>query len=351
MSPIAFVVPGRLDTRTGGSIYDRRVVEGLQRRGLAIDVVELDASFPFPDRRSMEQARQQFDAIDGGGIAIVDGLILGAIPEVIRAAADRMRIVALMHLPLTADPGMDTHEARSFEEGEAQSLAASSVVVVTGRATLRMLERYALPRGRVIVLEPGTDPKPVAIGSGGSLVHLLCVAALNPGKGHDVLLRALAESASTGWRLTCAGSLTRHPRTVDRVRETIRTFGLEDRVVLPGELDDTALDCAHDASDLFVLATLQETYGMVVADALARGLAVVSTATGAIPALVGDSAGVIVPPGDVSALASALTRVIEDTDFRWRLSEGARQVRGRLPTWDAAVDGFHDVLVRMSVDG
>jgi glycosyltransferase involved in cell wall biosynthesis len=351
MRPIAFVVPGRLDTRTGGSIYDRRIVEGLRQRGLSIDVVELDGSFPFPDQQSTEQARQRFASIGDGRIAIVDGLVLGAIPDVIRVAASRIRIVALVHLPLAADPGMDADEARSLEEGEGEALAASSLIVVTGRATLSLLEHYSLAPDRVVVVEPGTDHKPVAGGSRGPLLQLLCVATLNPGKGHEVLLHALARSGVAGWRLTCAGSLTRHPRTVDRVRSTIRTLGLEDRVVLAGELDDADLDCAHDASDLFVLATLRETYGMAVADALARGLPVVSTTTGAIPALVGDRAGVIVPPGDVKALASALRRVLEDAGLRSRLSEGARQVRGQLPTWDAAVDRFHDALVRMSPDG
>jgi glycosyltransferase involved in cell wall biosynthesis len=246
---------------------------------------------------------------------------------------------------------MDADAARSLEEGECQALAASSLVVVTGHATLGMLEPYSLPPDGVVVVEPGTDPKPVARGSRGSPLQLLCVATLNPGKGHEVLLRALAQLGGTEWRLTCAGSLTRHPPTVDGIRSTIRALGLEDRVALAGELDDAGLDRVHDASDLFVLPTLRETYGMAVADALARGLPVVGTATGAIPALVGDHAGLIVPPGDVTALASALTRVLGDAGLRSRLSEGARQVRGQLPTWDTAADRFHRALFRMLPDG
>ena len=55
----------------------------------------------------------------------------------------------------------------------------------------------------------------------------------------------------------------------------------------------------YDRTDVFVLATLRETYGMAVAEALAHGLPVVSTSTGAIPALVGTDAGLLVAPGDV----------------------------------------------------
>ena len=71
-----------------------------------------------------------------------------------------------------------------------------------------------------------------------------------------------------------------------------------DRVSLAGDLDAPRLSDCYDRADVFVLATLQETYGMAVAEALAHGLPVVSTTTGAIPALVGDDAGSLVPPGE-----------------------------------------------------
>ena len=111
---------------------------------------------------------------------------------------------------------------------------------------------------------------------------------------------------------------------------------MADRVTLRGELDDTELAAAYDRADLFVLATLRETYGMAVAEALAHGLPVVSTTTGAIPDLVGDRAGILVPPGDETALAAALARVMGDAGLRDRLAEGALRVRDRLPTWDEA---------------
>jgi glycosyltransferase involved in cell wall biosynthesis len=92
---------------------------------------------------------------------------------------------------------------------------------------------------------------------------------------------------------------------------------------------------------------------MAVAEALARGLPVVSTATGAIADLVGADAGLVVAPGDVAAFADALTRVISDRDLRGRLSASARRVRARLPTWDAAVAKIARVLeqVRDAADG
>src|SRR5439155_6218310 len=135
------------------------------------------------------------------------------------------------------------------------------------------------------------------------------------GKGHEVLFGALALISQRNWHLTCAGSVERHPPTVERLRAVLRADGLEDRVSLIGEVDDEKLEACYDAADVFVLATLSETYGMAVAEALAHGLPVVSTATGAIPELVGsgnheDAAGLLVAPGDVEALARVLTLVL-----------------------------------------
>ena len=86
---------------------------------------------------------------------------------------------------------------------------------------------------------------------------------------------------------------------------------------------------------------------MAVAEALAHGLPVVATMTGAIPDLVGDDAGLLVPVGRRPALTAALARVLGDSHLRARLAEGARRRRDQLPTWEDAardVDGARSDL-------
>jgi glycosyltransferase involved in cell wall biosynthesis len=183
------------------------------------------------------------------------------------------------------------------------------------------------------------------------LLRLLAVATLHAGKGHDILLEALAPLSAANWELTCAGSLTREPETVERVRTLAATLGLLDRVRFVGDLPPERLDERYAASDLFVLATRQETYGMAVAEAIAHGLPVVSTDTGAIAEIVGSSAGLVVPPGDGEAFAAALAAVMRDRDLRHRLTEGARVQRGRLPTWPTVALRLADVLDGVAARG
>jgi glycosyltransferase involved in cell wall biosynthesis len=344
-SALYVVIPGDLDTRTGGYGYDRRIIAGLRGREWSVSVLRLDDSFPFPSPAARAQAVDVLARVPSGSTVLVDGLALGALPAEVEREAVRLRIVALVHHPLAAETGLDPALAAALETSERRALAFARSVVVTSRATAVRLADYGVSADRITVVEPGTDPAPLARGSAidhepsaishqPSEVALLCVATLTPRKGYELLLTALAAIPQRNWRLTCAGSLDRDPATVDRVRALLRDNGLQDRVELAGDMDASELAVQYDRADLFVLPTLYEGYGMAVAEALARGLPVISTATGAIENLVRD-AGIVVPPGDLPALTDALSRVVGDANLRSRLAANARQVRERLPTWDA----------------
>jgi glycosyltransferase involved in cell wall biosynthesis len=348
---LVLVVPGRLDTLTGGYGYDRRIVAGLSARGWSVTVRELGEGFPFPTSQARAEAAQILAAIPDDATVLVDGLALGVLPEDAEREAVRLRIVGLVHHPLALETGTDAAAAAALEGSERRALAAVRWVVVTSRRTAAALESYGVSAARVEVIEPGTDPAPLARGSGGGPLHLLCVAAVVPRKGHDLLLQALASMPSRQWRLTCVGSLERDRAMTDRLRALAGAAGLDSVVELAGEADATTLPGYYDSADIFVLPTLYEGYGMAVAEALARGLPVVSTDTGAIAEMVGDQAGIVVPPGDVAALSAAISQVVvgpASAGVRKKLAQGARQVRERLPTWDDAANRMDALLCRVA---
>jgi glycosyltransferase involved in cell wall biosynthesis len=333
---LTVLAPGRLDTLTGGYIYDQRIVAGLRERGWTVEVRELDGSFPSPTPSALADAARVLAAIPPETIVLIDGLAMGAMPEVVEAQAARLRIVALVHHPLAAETGIDPDVSRRLESSERRSLATARLVVVTSAATARRLHEYDVQPERLRVVEPGTDRAPVSRGSSGDRVALLCVATLIPRKGHDLLLDALAAIPQRQWFLSCVGSKDRHPSYAATLRARVRHLCLENLVEFYGEADAAALSVFYDRSDLFVLPTLYEGFGMAVAEALAWGLPVITTTTGGLQDLVSDQAGVLVPPGDVAALTSALSRVISDGQLRTRLAEGARCVRERLSSWQDA---------------
>jgi glycosyltransferase involved in cell wall biosynthesis len=351
MRSVVFVVPGKLETQTGGSIYDLRMTEGLRQYGWTVEIVELDESFPYPTPAALNHASQSLTTLPADSTVIIDGLVLSTIPDIIERETSRIRIVALIHLPIGSDVTIDRNKANQLKKLERRALDAATLIITTSDVTLALLADYEISRDRIVIIEPGTDPGPLSQGSKGTLLQLLSVATLHPGKGHSILLQALAEVAYQDWHLTCAGNITRYPATVEKVRAIIQRLNLEGKVSLLGELDKLELYKHYKTADLFVLATLQETYGMAIAEALAHGLPVVSTTTGAIPDLVSSDAGILVPPGDTMAFTKALTSVLSDPDLRKKFTSGARRVSKKLPSWDNAFKKMSTTLKKLKTHG
>lgn len=344
MKAVQILVPGDPDTRTGGYLYDRRIMGGLAALGWRVELHRLSARFPHPDPPALREADAVLATLPEQGLAVIDGLALGAMPEVAAAHRDRLRLVALVHHPLALETGLDEAARQRLYASEYEALRQVRGIIVTSPSTARALGAYDIPLERCAVVPPGTDPAPLAEGSRDGVLTLLCVAALTPRKGHDLLFRALARLAGRSWRLRCAGSMSLHPPTAARLRKLAAELNLTDRVEFLGELDEEALAHQYRRADLFVLPSYYEGYGMALAEALARGLPVVSTTAGAIPDTVPTTAGLLVPPGDEAALAEALIRLMNEPGLRERLASGARAVRRTLPDWSDSCARFAAAL-------
>lgn len=340
----SFLVPGDIEARTGGFGYDRRIIEGLRARQWQVDVTSLGPGYPMPDGTALARARDVIEALPDGALAVVDGLAFGALPDLAELHARRLRWIALVHHPLALETGLAPEAQRLLRASERRSLAVARRVIVTSPATARSLADFDVRPEIVTVIEPGCDPAPLATGSGTGALSLLCVASLTPRKGHALLLQALAELRDRAWTLHCAGSPTMDPDCAAALRQAIERLGLQQRVVLHGEQDQAGLDRLYAEADAFVLASFHEGYGMALAEALARGLPVISTSAGAIPDTVPPDAGLLVPAGNLPALRTALQQLLDDAHWRAAAAAGARRARSMLPTWERSADRFAALL-------
>jgi glycosyltransferase involved in cell wall biosynthesis len=332
------VVAGRLDQRTGGYIHDRRMVEGLRALGWTAQVHELAGRFPQADAMARSAGAEARAKMSPGALPVIDGLALPAFAE----PGDRLPWpwVALVHHPLSLETGLAPAEARALADLEGRLLARAARVIVTSPGTRRDLAAYDVAGARIGVVCPGTDAAPLARGGPGPGRALLCVASLTPRKGHVVLLEALGQLTDLEWHLTCVGSAERDPACARAIAAALDRLGLHERVTLVGERAEADLAPFYDRADLFVLASYHEGYGMVLTEALARGLPVIATRAGAIPDTVPADAGLLVPAGDPQALAAALRQVMTAPGLRGRLMAGARAARRTLPSWSDAARAF-----------
>jgi glycosyltransferase involved in cell wall biosynthesis len=343
MSPegIAFAIPGAIETRTGGYAYDRRLIAGLLARGVAVRHLVWPGDLPAPSSADRVAAAQSLAAQPDGGIVIIDGLAYGAMPALATSEGGRLRLIALVHHPLA----LETGAAPDLFESERAALRHARAVIATSAATAETLRAdYGVPAARLVVAAPGTDPAPWAPRRG-EPPHLLALGSVTPRKGHDVLVAALATLRHLPWRCTIAGSLDRAPDTARRLRAQIEAASLGDRVTLAGEVAEAA--ALYAGADLFVLASRHEGFGMAYAEALAHGLPVIGTTAGAIPSVVPEAAGALVPPEDVPALAAALRHLLTDAAAREAASAAARHAAAQLPRWDETVATVAALLSRL----
>lgn len=340
---LTFAVPGDLATPTGGYRYDRRIIQELRELGWQVDVADVGDDFPFPSTAQRAAALAMLSAVSADRPIVIDGLAFGALPEA--GALNHPSLIALVHQPLALDPGLDTTQADTLRETERAALAAAARVIVTSEATARIVTAdYDVPSHRINVVRPGNDPVPPAAGSNDGVVRLLSVGSVVPVKGYDLLIEALATLADMPWRLTIAGDRTRNPVAAAQLDAEITAYGLGHKVTVLGAVEPKRISELFLASDLFVLASRFEGYGMALAEAIAHGIPVISTATGAIPQTVPAGSGLLVPSDDVAALAQALRHLICAPAERRRLAANARAAAAQLPTWQESARLFVDAV-------
>jgi glycosyltransferase involved in cell wall biosynthesis len=202
----------------------------------------------------------------------------------------------------------------------------SEAVIVLGRRDLEVLSQLLqVNRDRMIVLHnavpdpvPDLDRQPVP----GKPCHLLFLGYLSARKGVPDLLHALASPTmkQLRWRATLAGG-----GPIDEFRNLAKDLGILEMLSFPGWLDEVGVSKLRADADVLVLPSHAEGLAMSVLEGLAQGLAVITTPVGAHSEVIEtEVSGILVPPGDVAALAHALERVIEDESLRSRLARGAR---------------------------
>lgn len=347
------IVAGDPDQRTGGYLYDAHIVSALRDQGWEIDVVGLAGTFPDADAEAATALTLALEALPDHSAVVIDGLAMGALPDVVAQHAQRLEVSALLHHPLGDELGLNDADQQRFHRSELNALAYVARIIVTSHFTARRLPelaaRYAIPvKAGITVVEPGVALAPISpAAASGEALRLLCVATLTPRKGQDILVQALAGVTGDHWQCDCYGG-ARDAVFTQRVQQLIEQHGLQQQVRLHGECDSETLEAAYRHAHALVLPSWYEGYGMVVTEALAHGLPVITTTGGALRDTLPEGAGLSVEPGDSAALQDALNRFCNDAELQHQLRHGAAQARSQLSDWQAAGKAFAAALTAPS---
>lgn len=333
MSSLLLLAPEGVAAPTGGNIYDRQIVAALTR--LRVEAALREVPGPWPDDSPAAADRLRAAAGDGAAAVLVDGLVACGCPQAVAALGASV----LAHLPVALEAGLPVARREALAAVEARTLRAARSVVCPSAWTARYLgDHYGVPTDRLAVAHPGTaEVTPPAPGRRPGPPRLTSLASLTPRKNALALVEALAASVDLPWTLTICGPDDADPGYAARLRARATLTDVRGRVTVTGSREGQDLEDLWGSTDLLVLPSLAETFGMVVTEAIARGIpAVVVAGTGAQEAL-----GLAGEPPAGSAvelpdLPAVLRRWLMDPQLRAAWAGAARDGAGRLPTWDDA---------------
>lgn len=339
---IAFAVPGKITTLTGGYIYDRRVMHELRDLGWTVDHIALPAGFPDPSPQQMRAALDLLQAIPADRPVIIDGLAYGALDPT-GVAKIKAPIVALVHHPLAKESGLDKAQRATLLATERTNLREAVKILVPSPHTRdNLLAEYGVAATKITIAKPGIDqPKTPPTPTQPPLI--LSVGIQLPRKGHDVLLRALAQITDLDWHCVIVGTAL-DPSCAAKLQQIKTALNLDSRVTLAGQVDQDTLAAHYQTASLFALATRFEGYGIVFDEALVHGLPIVSCDTGAVADTVPAQAGLLVPPDQPTAFADALRKLLSDTQQRDMMAAASAHAGRKRPGWHDTAAHFAQVL-------
>jgi glycosyltransferase involved in cell wall biosynthesis len=334
---VTLVTLGDPHSLTGGYLYHRRMAALAPDNEARVEFVSVpDVVFPLGAAAGLAVlhriARQHPDVL------LLDSIAAGFLAPWLPVRWPRVPVVGMLHQP---PGGIDHGRVRTAMQAVLDRAAYRSTarLLVASTALADELVATGCARARLRVVPPGRDVAPAATGLPADARHGRRAAFLSVGnwvarKGLLDLLEALSRLPEEAITLHLVGDTGSDPAYAAAVRARIAAPDLASRVVVHGPLPTEQVAALYQATDAFVLASSREPYGTVYGEAMAAGRPVIGYAAGNLPHLARDGKeGLVVPPGNVEALAGALRRLADDEGLRIHLGNAARRRAAGLPTW------------------
>ena len=334
---VGLVVYGDLCNRSGGYLYDAKLVEELGSRGHEVEVISLERGGyreeverpPLPE--ILERVRAE--RID---LLIEDEL---AHPSLIQANKDlkgSLPIVSIVH-NLSCQVALAEPERDLYARHEREYLRGVDALIYNSQATRAAVEGLIDSRPHGHVAPPGRDHLRAGAAAErdyrADALEILYVGNLLPYKGLDTLVLALSELERGRFKLWAAGAALDQD-FLDRVEELIRRGGIEEETFLLRRIDECRLLGLLDRAHVLAVPSLHEGYGLVYVEAMGHGLPVLASASGGAREFVEEGVqGFLVPPGDHECLAMRLDSLFKDRELLQRMSGESRAKFFSMPTW------------------
>ena len=332
---VGLTLYGSLEDRSGGFRYDRQLLAGLRRAGDTVEVVELpwrDYGRGLLDNGSRALRRRLDVDVD---VMLQDEL---AHPSLVRTNRHlRYPVVSVVHHLRASEPRPLAPVYRTVER---RYLRTVDGVVCNSTTTRDAVTDLGVDRDSTVVAPPAGDRFDPAVGperiearAREEPLRLVFVGNVERRKGLDTLVDGLA-AADAAAELTVVGRAV-DGTYLESVRESVREYGLDDRVRFAGRLPDDELAATLESSHVLAVPSRYEGFGIVYLEGMSFGLAPLASRAGGASDIVTDGEiGVLVDPDDTAAVAAAVEELASDRDRLAAMGTAARRRYDAHPDWD-----------------
>ncbi len=320
---------------TGGNVYNRKISDALVNLDVPVGWLVID-DVPASEEIVQNSVQRLLSGIPAGSVVLIDSLIFGSLGPVLPVFKDELMIIHMDHMPFYLHSGISPEEAGIRLKREKLALSFTHLVITTSEYTTRLIRRDLDPKIPVVTVEPGIEP--LASKQNYPLLpeRLITVANILPSKAYEILVEALFHIKDLNWSLQIIGDEEMDSLYTARIKGMIREKGLADRIHFPGSVSDQELWDYYVGSDLFVLPTRHETFGMVIAEAIAAGLPVITTRAGGTPFAFREGCGIMLPANDATLLKQALERCLTDAGLYEGFIKAVSKEKQNYLGWDEA---------------
>ena len=345
MNEFILAFPGQLTTKTGGYYYLSRILQELPKFGWTGTPLSLGNGFPTPSLEVLANAEKLIRSSLSNIPILADCLAWGTMNQCAQQLSGSHKIIPLVHHPLCLETGLSKAESKNLFNKEKLVLSVSQKIVTTSPDTSDCLqELFLVPKSKITIAVPGTDSANLAKGRYDNKIGLISVGSVTPRKGYDRLISSLKLLEHLSWHLDIVGDLTLDSKYANSIIKQIKQLNLNHKITVHGALSKADLDKLYFQSDIFVLATLYEGYGMAFTEAMIRGIPIVTTGEGAVISTVSKEAGFVVGTTDLPQFTSTLSTLITNSSLREKYQIGAIKTGKKLPSWNDTAEKIGTVL-------
>ena len=297
---------------------------------------------------------------NGGSTVVFDSLFIGC-PEVfeIISSCRISTCVMLAHYLPSLNPLLTGKERKDWVSREQRFLKVMNGFLAPSKYMVRKLVCRGAPRGRIFLCPPGVDRsllarqrkakkkrgKSTGDESGGP-VAILTVANWNPSKGLIWLLQILEELSDLNWEWNLVGDTKINPEYSGRFQSAVEASPVRGRVRIHGVRSPKDVRSFLKEADLFALASVSESYGMIFAEAQAAGVPVLANRVGGVPEAV--VSGILCNPKNRKEWVRNSRELIQSKELRESMRRAAIAERGRFHSWEETAEVFLQSLRTMN---